>query len=66
MLASIAESVMCPDVSHMASVYFHIGALSCITSDFLPVKLSELKTDHSPPSNTEVWNAESFSFMSLI
>jgi len=66
MLASIAESVMCPAVSHMARVYFHIGALSCITFDFLAVKLSELKTGHSPLSNTEVWNAESFSFMSLI
>jgi len=58
MLASIAESVMCPAVSHMARVYFHTGALTCITSSFLAVKLSELKTDHSSLSNTEVWNAE--------
>jgi hypothetical protein len=66
MLAGIDESVMCPAVSHMTRVYFHIGALSCITSDFLAVKVSELTTDHSPLSNTEVWNAESFSFMSVI
>jgi hypothetical protein len=65
MLAGIAESVMCPAVSHMARVYFHIGTFSCIASNFLAVKSSELKTDHSPLSNTEVWNAESSSFMSL-
>ena len=64
MLAGIAESVMFPAVSRMARVYFHIGALSCIASDFLADKLSELKTDHSPLCDTEVWNAESFSFMS--
>jgi len=66
MLAGIAESVIRPAVSHMARVYFHIGALSCITSIFWAVKLSELKTDHSPLLYTEVWNAESFSFLSLI
>lgn len=37
MLAGIAESLMCPAVSHMARVYFHMGALSCIASDFLAV-----------------------------
>ena len=66
MLAGVAESVMCAAVSHMARVSFHIEALSCITSDFLAVKLSELKTDSSPLSDTKVWNAESFSLMSLI
>jgi hypothetical protein len=66
MLAGIAESVIRPAVSHMARVYFHIGALSCIASNFRAVKSSELKTDHSPLSYMEVWNAESFSFLSLI
>jgi hypothetical protein len=66
MLAGRAESVICPAMSHMARVYFHIGALSCIASDFLAVKLSELKTDHSLLSYAEDWDAESFSFLSLI
>lgn len=66
LLAGIAESVMCPALSHMARVYFHKGALSCIMSDLLAVKLSELRTDHLPLSNTEAWNAESFRFMPLL
>jgi hypothetical protein len=61
MLAGIAESVMCLAASHMARIYFHIGALSCITSYFLAVKLPELKTDH--PLLTQVWNAQSFSLL---
>jgi len=37
MLAGITESVICPAVSHMARVYFYIGALSCIASNFRAV-----------------------------
>jgi hypothetical protein len=66
MLADIAEAVKCPAVSHMARVHFHIGALSCIRSGFMELKLSEHETYHSLLSDTEVWSAQSFSFMSLI
>jgi hypothetical protein len=48
MLAGIVEVVKCPAASHMARVHFHTGALSCIRSGFLELKLLEHETDHSP------------------